>query len=301
MLVGELPFADSNLSVLYDLIVKGKYFVPEELSQGILSLLFTSGAKDIISKLLVVNPKKRYTISQIKDHPWISNGVTLLNVFDEEEIRHIPKDESEIDLDVLEQVEQIGFDRDAIKSAVLEKKYDQLAGAYHIFSYQKQKDASAFAKASKEIEKGPFKLSQKEIPEMAVRGEDETSAALAQLLLKAQRDEEDPLPTKTPKINHTSVTQKQSNKSGIKKPFNSSLDHQPIKPPMSRKTTEETLPNVLPSNKKDTQWQSKHSNLPPIKTNADAKNNGGNTHLTIKKERKLDIDETLYTNETILK
>lgn len=36
MLVGELPFADSNISALYELIVKGKYFVPDSLSEGII-------------------------------------------------------------------------------------------------------------------------------------------------------------------------------------------------------------------------------------------------------------------------
>jgi hypothetical protein len=34
MVVGELPFADSTLSVLYDIILKGKYVLPDYLSTG---------------------------------------------------------------------------------------------------------------------------------------------------------------------------------------------------------------------------------------------------------------------------
>jgi hypothetical protein len=39
MLVGDLPFADSNLSVLYELIVKGKYFIPDYISEGMTLIL----------------------------------------------------------------------------------------------------------------------------------------------------------------------------------------------------------------------------------------------------------------------
>ena len=34
MVVGDLPFADSNLTALYDSILKGKYEMPEYLSAG---------------------------------------------------------------------------------------------------------------------------------------------------------------------------------------------------------------------------------------------------------------------------
>jgi hypothetical protein len=34
MLVGSLPFADSNLSTLYELIAKGKYSIPDYVSEG---------------------------------------------------------------------------------------------------------------------------------------------------------------------------------------------------------------------------------------------------------------------------
>jgi serine/threonine protein kinase len=34
MVVGDLPFADSNLTALYESILKGKYVMPEYLSLG---------------------------------------------------------------------------------------------------------------------------------------------------------------------------------------------------------------------------------------------------------------------------
>jgi serine/threonine protein kinase len=62
MVAGELPFADSNLTALYDSIVKGKFTIPDKLS---------GECKDFISRLLVSNPRKRSTAGQIKDHPCI--------------------------------------------------------------------------------------------------------------------------------------------------------------------------------------------------------------------------------------
>jgi MAP/microtubule affinity-regulating kinase len=36
MVVGDLPFANSNLTALYDAILKGKYDVPDHMSHGTL-------------------------------------------------------------------------------------------------------------------------------------------------------------------------------------------------------------------------------------------------------------------------
>ena len=255
----------------------------------------------------MVNPKKRANISQIKDHPWLNNGVTFLNNLEEEEIRNKPKDESEMDLDVLDQIEQIGFEKEAVKVSLFENKFDPAAGAYYIFSYQKRKDADAFDRTVKEITSESFKKSlMDENEEISMRGEDETSSALAQLLLQAQRDE-DPGPVKTPVRNHkplAPLAQKQikkglSGNAPVKKPgiISISLDS-PALP--SRKSNEESQSRAAQINKKDPQKHPKHPNLPPIhKPKIDSLGTEEGLQTKIKsKERKLTIDETLYTNES---
>ena len=78
LLCGYTPFwggeANSN-TVLYQAIVSGKYeFEPEWWD------LVSSEAKDFISKLLMVNPDKRMTAKEARQHPWMStrNAVDLL-------------------------------------------------------------------------------------------------------------------------------------------------------------------------------------------------------------------------------
>jgi hypothetical protein len=256
----------------------------------------------------VVNPKKRATILQIKDHPWLNNGVTFLNGLEDEVLRIKPKDESELDFDILDQIEQIGYEKDAVKASLLENKFDPAAGAYYIFGYQKRKDAAAFNKAVKAIASEQFKKEQNEINEgNNVRGEDETSAALAQLLLQAQRDEDPgssktlrkpqkPLPATKQPIKKGTQGNYMAQKHGI---ISLDFDTSAVKPHNSRRSTEESLPKVVPTNKKDSCWQPKHSHLPPIpKANLETKTQTDNAKTKLKgKERKLTVDETLYINE----
>lgn len=38
-------------------------------------------AKDLISKMLIVEPSNRITIPQIKEHPWFRSNNTLITIF----------------------------------------------------------------------------------------------------------------------------------------------------------------------------------------------------------------------------
>lgn len=65
MLVGKQPFYDDDDEVLLDKVNDGYVEYPEYLSPG---------AKDLIGKLLEKNPKKRFSLSKVKRHPWFAIG-----------------------------------------------------------------------------------------------------------------------------------------------------------------------------------------------------------------------------------
>ena len=69
MLVGSLPFDDQELSVLYDQIKKGKFYLPSTLSMD---------AIDLLKKILEVNPNKRITIKQLKQHNWFNISKNII-------------------------------------------------------------------------------------------------------------------------------------------------------------------------------------------------------------------------------
>jgi len=69
MLAGYLPFDDSSMDGLFAKIEKGKFKMPRHLS---------SGAKNLISGLLVVKPKDRMNLTDIVKDPWFKTGYASL-------------------------------------------------------------------------------------------------------------------------------------------------------------------------------------------------------------------------------
>lgn len=65
LLAGEPPFADENLSSLYNKIERADFRIPRH---------FSAEAADLVRHLLVTDTTKRYTIDQIIRHPWFASG-----------------------------------------------------------------------------------------------------------------------------------------------------------------------------------------------------------------------------------
>jgi serine/threonine protein kinase len=63
MICGYLPFEDSNTTNLYKKILAANYKLPKFLSIE---------AIDLIKGILNTDPKKRFTIEDIRRHPWFS-------------------------------------------------------------------------------------------------------------------------------------------------------------------------------------------------------------------------------------
>uniref|UniRef100_A0A8C2H4A1 Maternal embryonic leucine zipper kinase n=1 Tax=Cyprinus carpio TaxID=7962 RepID=A0A8C2H4A1_CYPCA len=65
LLCGFLPFDDDNYMVLYRKITRGKYSNPHWLSPASILLL---------NQMMQVDPKRRLTVKQLLDHPWVMKG-----------------------------------------------------------------------------------------------------------------------------------------------------------------------------------------------------------------------------------
>ncbi|CAL4118459.1 unnamed protein product, partial [Meganyctiphanes norvegica] len=95
---GRLPFHDENIVVLYDKIRSSSLVFPPVP-------FISDDLKDLISLLLEKDASKRLTLSEIKEHPWVSAGsqyplpseeenCVLIEVTEEEVescVRSIPK------------------------------------------------------------------------------------------------------------------------------------------------------------------------------------------------------------------
>ena len=64
MVAGYLPFEDPNTGKLYKKILTGDYKIPKFVGNE---------ARDLITRILDTNPKTRYTIDIIRQHPWVKS------------------------------------------------------------------------------------------------------------------------------------------------------------------------------------------------------------------------------------
>jgi serine/threonine protein kinase len=106
MLVGALPFDEQELQTLYEQIKIGKFYLPSTLSLE---------AIDFLKRILMVDPKKRIGLNEIKNHAWFNMEKNPMykgiNIEIEEFpcnmkvasyiIKHFFKDEKDINIDTL--------------------------------------------------------------------------------------------------------------------------------------------------------------------------------------------------------
>ena len=126
MLCGYLPFEDADNEMLYKKITNGKFKTPKFLSEN---------CKDILHRILNVDPEKRYTIKQIKKHPWfnlinprinMSEGL-LLNV------HIVPIDEKIL----REMVNKFKFKEEEIRSNLILNNHNHTTTTYYLLLAKK--------------------------------------------------------------------------------------------------------------------------------------------------------------------
>ena len=66
MLTGQRPFDDESVHKLLDKIIVGDFKFPSDDVKRI-----SEDAKDLVKGILNPNPRKRFTVDQIRNHPWM--------------------------------------------------------------------------------------------------------------------------------------------------------------------------------------------------------------------------------------
>ena len=125
MLCGYLPFSEENDSINKKNIIEGKYDIPDNISPS---------AKNLLKHILDINPVTRYTLKEIKDHPWFKMNKFILIQGIIFGYHKIP-----IDLDVLNLCEKFGYDKNKIKYSVINNKFDEGSALYYLLVKQRCK------------------------------------------------------------------------------------------------------------------------------------------------------------------
>lgn len=69
LLAGFLPFDESTIVVLFDKIQKAEYSYPS---------WFSPEVREVLDRILIVDPKKRITLKELKVHPWLQPAMLAI-------------------------------------------------------------------------------------------------------------------------------------------------------------------------------------------------------------------------------
>jgi len=118
MTCGYLPFEDSNTSKLYKKIMAGDYSIPKFISLEV---------RDLLTKILNIDPETRYNAEMIKDHEWFDMSNTEENRGIIVGYNSIP-----IDTDILEQLNDYEYDIQFAKKCIEANKHTPVTTAYYL-------------------------------------------------------------------------------------------------------------------------------------------------------------------------
>ena len=118
MLAGYLPFSDKDDEENKKQVIKGKINLPD---------FFSDQVKDLLKHMLDVNPMTRYTLQEIKDHPWFNTiecdlipGIII-------DYNIIPIDDKIINLCV-----SYNKDKNDVINSIKNNKYDSNSALYYL-------------------------------------------------------------------------------------------------------------------------------------------------------------------------
>lgn len=125
MICGYLPFDDPDTQELYKKIMSGDYSIPSHVSPE---------GRQLIKLILNTDPEKRFTIEQIRNHPWYR-----LNPPAEPQgiiygYHKIPIDET-----ILAQVAGFGFDSEDVRKMLNNNKHNKMTTLYHLLMLKASK------------------------------------------------------------------------------------------------------------------------------------------------------------------
>ncbi|XP_017628741.2 SNF1-related protein kinase catalytic subunit alpha KIN10-like [Gossypium arboreum] len=120
LLCGTLPFEDESFHNLYKKIKAGCYTLPRHLS---------AGARDLISRIIVVDPMKRLTIPEIRQHPWFQAHLPIYLAVPRPDTTQQAK---KVDEEILQEVVRMGFEKNQLVESLRNRVQNEGTVAYYL-------------------------------------------------------------------------------------------------------------------------------------------------------------------------
>lgn len=118
MICGYLPFDDPDTQLLYRKIMNGDYTIPNHV---------TPEGRDLIKRILNTDPDRRYSIEQIRSHPWYK-----LYVPNEPQGILVGTHRIPVDEVILEQTPDYNFEKEEVRKHVVNNKHNKMTTLYYL-------------------------------------------------------------------------------------------------------------------------------------------------------------------------
>nr|GEV77902.1 SNF1-related protein kinase catalytic subunit alpha KIN10-like [Tanacetum cinerariifolium] len=125
LLTAILPFDDENVSTLLAKIKSGIYTIPNYLSLG---------ARDLISRMLIVDPVNRITIPEIYKHPWFQKN---LPKYIADNSIDTAWSETKVDVRVLKEMDVLGLNAQEVIGSLNNFAQNQATVSYSMLSHRR--------------------------------------------------------------------------------------------------------------------------------------------------------------------
>jgi serine/threonine protein kinase len=134
---GHLPFDSNNVPELRKRVLIGQYRLP---------FFISSDCSSLISHMLTVDPEQRYTINDIKNHPWLMLNNTDVSHLTSQ-TQSIPN--CQLTNAILDHAESLGYNRTQILKSVNGNSYDSDAAIWHLLLEKFQQTCQIDSKTHK--------------------------------------------------------------------------------------------------------------------------------------------------------
>lgn len=129
MLTGTIPFQARETEQLHALILEGVFDFPEHPK-------LSNEAKDLLRRILVLDPLERLSLEEVKMHPWFEP------VFAGEQSKNLGSTEPLADERIISEIESYGFPRKFIEDTLLHKAINHVNACYSMLQLRKTKARS---------------------------------------------------------------------------------------------------------------------------------------------------------------
>ncbi|XP_052642524.1 LOW QUALITY PROTEIN: serine/threonine-protein kinase SIK2 [Harpia harpyja] len=135
LVCGALPFDGPTLPILRQRVLEGRFRIPYFMSEE---------CEHLIRRMLVLDPSKRLTIAQIKEHKWM-----LIEVPAQRPIIYPPGEENEPSIgeyneQVLRLMHSLGIDQQKTIESLQNKSYNHFAAIYYLLVERLKSHRSSF-------------------------------------------------------------------------------------------------------------------------------------------------------------